>query len=141
MILVSLDPVQRSMDQIPSRFKSVWVSVVNHSHESLPDKDLHYLYNVSSHLRSGTTSVEEANAKDCIIDLDYYNEYREKWARDREELIGNDKAVEEGEFQCNNSQCRSKRCYVWTEQNRSSDESETVHVMCSICHKKYSFNP
>ena len=47
--------------------------------------------------------------------------------------------VEEGEFECRNKNCKSKRCRIAQIQTRSADEPMTVCVTCSICTTSYKF--
>nr|QBK85654.1 MAG: transcription factor S-II [Marseillevirus LCMAC101] len=47
--------------------------------------------------------------------------------------------VEEGEFPCRNSKCKSKRCFFYQLQTRSADEPMTTFVTCIKCKSRYSF--
>jgi DNA-directed RNA polymerase subunit M/transcription elongation factor TFIIS len=129
-------------------FRESWIStVVNDSYMKsyyrAKKHDPEFLYNISAHIRLANDSdtLEEIKAVDDIFDLKYYTRFHDQWIKERSEWIGDAEVVEEGEFTCANRLCQSKRCYFWTEQNRSSDEAATIHVMCSVCGKKYSFNP
>ena len=47
--------------------------------------------------------------------------------------------IKEGEFQCRNRECMSKKTMYYQLQTRSQDEGMTTFVFCTICKKKYKF--
>jgi DNA-directed RNA polymerase subunit M/transcription elongation factor TFIIS len=46
--------------------------------------------------------------------------------------------ISEGEYQCKSKICRSKKCYYFTMQTRSSDEGSTIYVVCSKCGERFT---
>lgn len=94
-------------------------------------------YQLLGYLHEGVSVDQLLEANGQWNSLAYYDTYRTQ--RQKEDLtwIMDDTAVEEGSYTCANKACKSKRCYVWTEQNRSGDEGFTVHVTCSICGHHY----
>lgn len=68
-----------------------------------------------------------------------YNPIREKIKKANEDYTVGVK-IEKGEFACRNRDCRSKECYYWSQQDRSSDEGQSTYVMCTKCGTRYRFN-
>lgn len=76
-----------------------------------------------------------------VLDWDscVYAEYREKLEKENTQIAQGIK-VEKGEFTCKNRNCRSKECYYYQSQDRSSDEGMTTHVICTKCGTRFKFN-
>ena len=48
--------------------------------------------------------------------------------------------VEKGEFPCRNKDCKSRECYYYQSQDRSSDEGMSTYGVCTKCGTRYRFN-
>ena len=71
-----------------------------------------------------------------IWDHAEFSEYKARDIRISTESVQDEKRVEEGYITCTNPKCRSKRCRYWSSQDRSADEAETIHFVCSICGRR-----
>ncbi len=73
--------------------------------------------------------------EECKIgwDCSVYDDHRRK----RDRVLNFSLNVEDGEFQCKNPRCLSKKCFTESHQTRSGDEGMTHYVICTKCSRRY----
>ncbi len=57
--------------------------------------------------------------------------------RDKKKAFEQKPSMKEGDLQCKNIHCKSKKCEQFQLQTRSLDEGATTYVVCSECGSRY----
>jgi DNA-directed RNA polymerase subunit M/transcription elongation factor TFIIS len=102
--------------------------------------DKRVLYQAWADLNSGKKSTEVYStliAKKTGFDHPCFDEIQGKIA-DEESFIETPFELTEGVVAC--GKCGSTKCYVFTKQTRSADESSTTFYFCSVCKNKGSYS-
>ena len=98
------------------------------------------LYDIAGCVREGCNINEFVPEHVTIWTSSHFRALEKNRNQLCKEVVNDEEEIEEGEFTCKNKKCQSKRCRFWTEQNRSADEGESLHIVCSICYTKFTIN-